>query len=271
MRIKIGDKHGRLTIVAHRTITRKAVFVICDCGQTKTVLVENLVRTHSCGCLNGDVARNRATTHGMTGSLMYGVWQAMIGRCTNPKDISYPNYGGRGISVCPAWRKSFVSFLSDMGERPEGMTLERIDNDGGYGPENCRWASYTEQARNRRNTRWVILYGERVSLQEAADRLNAGPSAVINWAKDRGLPLQDAVDWYARQDNTEKRPRSVPSKEVVIHGTRLSLLEAAALLGVTRHAIVSRASEKGIPHQEAVDWYVGRLGALASVPPEGTA
>lgn len=271
MTVKIGDKHGRLTIVAHRTITRRAVFVICDCGQTKTVLVENLARTHSCGCLNSDIARNRATTHGMTGSPMYVIWQAMIGRCTNPKDVSYPNYGGRGILVCPRWRRSFVDFLADMGERPEGMTLERIDNDGGYGPENCRWASYSEQARNRRSTRWVVLAGERISLQEAAERLNATPRSINKWAKNRGLPIQDAIDRYSRQGATEKRPRSCPSKEVAINGVRLSLAEAAAILGIRRGAIIGRASEKKITHQEAVDWYVARLGDLAEAPSAGSA
>lgn len=270
MRVKIGDKHGRFTVVAHRTITRRAVLVICDCGRMKTILEDNLSRTQSCGCLNGELISTRETTHGRSKTPLYSAWHGMLSRCDNPKNSSYPNYGGRGISVCERWR-SFENFLADMGERPEGLSLERLDNDGDYGPENCTWATSVEQATNRRSTRWVILNGERVSLSEAARRLNASNGAFYNWAKDRGVTVQDAVDWFFRQQPDKARPRSIASKEVAIHGNRLSLAEAAALLGVTRHAIVSRASEKGIPHQEAVDWYVGRLGALASVPPEGTA
>lgn len=115
----------------------------------------------------------KAERHGMTRTPTYAAWQAMVARCTCPKHPAWENYGGRGIGVDDRWALSFVAFLSDMGPRPDGMSLDRIDNELGYGPGNCRWICRREQNRNKRNNR-ILLYRGREQL-------------LVQWAEETGL------------------------------------------------------------------------------------
>ena len=155
-----GQRFGRLTATRFHSVQHDAMWeCVCDCGSEKIVNGVDLRNGHtrSCGCLRQELLCSKPVTHGHTKrsrgrlrSPTYRAWDAMIHRCTRPSATQYSYYGGRGIRVCERWLK-FENFLADMGERPEGTTLDRYpDNDGNYQPGNCRWATPTMQARNRR-------------------------------------------------------------------------------------------------------------------------
>ena len=143
---------------------------LCECGAHVCVLAIHLTsgRSKSCGCLNHALRIERSTKHGMYGTPEYRTWQSMHQRCSNQENEAYPEYGGRGIFVCKKW-KDFEAFYADMGSRPNGTTIDRIDNDVGYEPGNCRWETKTTQVRNRRCSITVELDGKNVSLTEAAE------------------------------------------------------------------------------------------------------
>ncbi len=144
----------------------------CACGAVVEVQHSNLRggSVVSCGCQRAE-ARQAAKKHGSARRGLkgrtYRAWIAMRTRCRNPRQPGWDDYGGRGISIAPEW-ESFEQFLSDMGECPEGMTLDRIDSDGGYGPGNCRWATRAEQNRNTRRNVFVDYQGQRMTISEAA-------------------------------------------------------------------------------------------------------
>jgi hypothetical protein len=129
--------------------------------------------TRSCGCLRRKTAHTTFFKHGGKGTTEYASWQLMKDRCYNRNNTTYEYYGGRGIEVCDRWRDSFVSFLSDMGKKPEkSFSLDREDGDDNYSPDNCRWASKTAQVRNRRNTKLVKYQGETKPLAEWCEILD---------------------------------------------------------------------------------------------------
>lgn len=158
----LGSRFGRLVVIDDLGLRmvgksrKRFVRAACDCGSvvTKPIGALRSGNTTSCGCLRKELVAQRNTIHGhtkrVTGwSRSYTSWSNMIQRCTNPKHKDYHYYGGRGISVCKRWRV-FKNFLEDMGNRPPGLSIERINNNSGYRPGNCKWATQYEQVHNAR-------------------------------------------------------------------------------------------------------------------------
>lgn len=149
-------------------------FTYCACGEgswrrASSVLSKKLTTHSKCPKCASILHR----THGQSKTATYKIWKAMVRRCTVKGSSGYDKYGGKGITVSDAWR-NYANFVSDMGERPAGLTIERIDNTKGYCKENCRWASYHEQARNKSNTKMIAGFGKTMLAHE--------------WAKETGIP-----------------------------------------------------------------------------------
>lgn len=177
-----GIRFGRLTVLElsenHPTMGTKWTCK-CDCGTIKDVWAKHLRSgaTKSCGCLSVDVSIQQSITggsavirkHGMAGTPEFHAWAAMKSRCLNKNSKNYKHYGARGIAVCQRWLDSFNNFLSDMGPRPsDKKSVDRIDNNKGYSPDNCRWADCLQQSRNRSCSVFLTHNGEKKSIEEWA-------------------------------------------------------------------------------------------------------
>lgn len=179
-----GNRYSRLKVL-HRVdndLGNKVCWLCqCDCGNKVVVRSNNLRTAHmkSCGCLRSIVTTKMKTTHGHSGSPIYNTWATMLRRCDNPEQPNYRLYGGRGILVCARW-KTFINFLQDMGEKPEGMTIDRIDNNGNYELSNCRWATRKQQNNNNRHNRIVTLNNRKQTLQQWLDELEIPKSTIYS-------------------------------------------------------------------------------------------
>lgn len=195
----IGKRFGRIIIIRQLPPRIKPngwrirrSLAQCDCGKQFSVDTVSLTtgNTKSCGCLKRDLKCN--FIHGKSRTKTYQAWNGMLTRCTNPKRADFPRYGGRGITVCKRWF-TFANFLADMGECPDGKSLDRYpNNDGNYEPGNCRWASLKEQARNKRTTHFITVNGIRASVTEFAETCNLKPLTIIARLR-RGWTENDAV------------------------------------------------------------------------------
>lgn len=186
-----GQQFGRLTAVEYSHYKRPKTYwrCRCECGNEAIVSQGALKsgNTRSCGCL----ARDVNVTHGSSKSPVYKVWQAMRDRCHNPNNAFYPDYGGRGISVCARWQ-GFAAFQKDMGHRPKGATIERKDVNGDYAPNNCCWASPRTQGNNRRNNRRISMDGVTHTVAEWS-RLTGIDKSCILYRLNSGWSVRNAL------------------------------------------------------------------------------
>lgn len=201
-----GKKFGRLFVIEQGGRTNKGEILWkcrCDCGTEKEVRGSKLRdgSVSSCGCLAIELTIQRSYIHGKSGSKIYITYRNMISRCYNSKNSQYKNYGERGITVCDRWRtkpNGFLFFLEDMGEAPSGTSLDRINNNGPYSPDNCKWSTPEEQGRNKSNNRRITYQGITLNIRDWERKLGF-PGKVINdrlrrgWSEERALttPLVD--------------------------------------------------------------------------------
>jgi hypothetical protein len=199
--ITIGQRFERLLVIeeaspyiwkCHRHRRWKCQ---CDCGNVIVAHDNNLKRRTvlSCGCWTLD----RLTKHGHNNvgktTKTYRAWQAMKSRCYNQKVACYDRYGGRGIRVCDRWLESFENFLSDMGECPPGLSLDRLDNSGNYEPENCEWRSRVDQTNNRRSNVYIEWQGKKMTLADAARFVGLPYYVVRSRISDHGWSSEKAL------------------------------------------------------------------------------
>lgn len=209
-----GKRFGRLTVI-ERDLSRQKGGTRwtckCDCGRVVSVFASNLVRgtSKSCGCYKRD--NPSRTTHGMSDSRLYGIWTNMKTRCENPKSKFYKRYGGRGITVCEEWRHfdGFLKWANASGYNDE-MTIERTDNDRGYSPDNCRWASMKEQENNRSNSKLFTMNGETKTLALWCDEYGQSYKTVYKRIFVLGWGFEKAI---TAPIDTSKRNKLSTAKE----------------------------------------------------------
>lgn len=205
----LGKRFERLTVIgrAPNVPGHKANWrCICDCGNECVVRGGDLVqgKTKSCGCIR----RETAAKNGRIGSFtqeqkrLSRIHRTMLSRCNNPKNIAYSCYGGRGIAICKEWEKLnvFIEWAISNGYK-ESLTIDRINNNFGYFPSNCRWATYKEQENNRTNNRVIDYFGEQLTLSQLAEKLGLSAAALAwriqnGWTMDEwGVPTNLANKW----------------------------------------------------------------------------
>lgn len=191
-----GNRYGRLVAINPIRKNNGIYWVCkCDCGNTTEVLPQHLNRglIRSCGCLRKDVSSKKNKKHGMSKTRLYKEWAGIIQRCTNPNSTSYVRYGKKGIDICREWLSfdPFKDWALSNGYSDE-LTIDRIDNDKGYSPDNCRWATYEEQAHNQKTNKNLEYNGETMTMAEWARKLGISSSSLYGRLK-RGWSIDKAL------------------------------------------------------------------------------
>lgn len=211
--LEIGQRFTRLVVTSREYVkdNRRYVDTQCDCGNHKTVRADSIGqgKTESCGCLHKENLSKAASTHGESSTPLYKNYHAMLARCYNKDNDNFSNYGGRGIGVCDRWREpvaGFLNFKEDMGEKPKGFTVERLDVNGDYCPENCTWGSYSTQGFNRRKL-----------------KINTSGRTGVYWYKSRNkwvakLMKDGKEKWLGQFSNFDDACRAIEFAEIEVFG-----------------------------------------------------
>lgn len=180
----------------------------CDCGNTVYIAAHQLKsgKTKSCGCYQKERASESNRTHGLSKERLYFTWKDMRSRCQNPRSKEYANYGGRGILLCKEWEDylKFREWALSHGYQ-ENLTIDRIDNDKGYCPENCRWATRTQQNRNMRRNHHVTYHGKDYIAAELARKAGIGKSVFLNRIMNEGFTVEEAVELPAIRGKSKRQ------------------------------------------------------------------
>ena len=199
-KIKTGDKYNKLTAVkfSHRNKKYQSYWLFkCICGKEKNICVNNVKNggTKSCGCIKKeqDLKNLNSVKHGMTETKIYRTWAAMKRRCLNKNNARYKDYGGRGIKVCEEWLE-FENFFGDMGDKPKGKSLDRIDNNGNYCKENCRWADIFTQMNNTRRNHLLTYERKTQTIAQWSEELGIN-SMIILYRINKGWSIKKTFNF----------------------------------------------------------------------------
>lgn len=215
----------------------------CDCGNITFVTSGGLKtgNTQSCGCLNKELAAKRVSTHGMSKSSEYRSWSHMKGRCYNPTDTFYKNYGGRGITICEEWRKSFSAFYKYMGTKPHKTdSIDRINNAGNYEPGNVRWADRKTQNNNKKTNHFITINGTTKSIAQWA-KTKKVPQYLITNRLRRGWSPQDAV---IKKNYNYSRP-------VTVNRVTKTAVQWSKITGI-RSSVINKRLRRGWSPEDAI-------------------
>ena len=210
--MKVGARFGRGVVIErmlYRGQMRKSR-LLCDCGKEYIAFNTTLYAgmKQSCGCLQTDRIQANGGKWQDTKKGSWKRWERMISRCYNPKDKNYKNYGGRGITVCDRWRSNFAAFFEDMGPPPKGrISIDRIDNNGPYCKENCRWSTDLQQAANRRNNIWYSLGDRMILLAEAAREFGMCLWTLKSRIKREGMTMEQALSLPLRKPGPKRKDK----------------------------------------------------------------
>lgn len=260
-----GQKFGRLKVKKDLGMKRyeksrvqvRVWLCECDCGNTKEVIGYNLIkgRTQSCGCLQRERTSAASLKHGQsvaTGNTKeYRVWGGIKARCYNENHEHYANYGGRGIKMCPEWKDDFEQFYKDMGKCPEDKTsIDRIDNDGDYEPNNCRWATQMEQNHNTRMNVWLEHDGKRMVFNEWMRELRVSES-FINDRLRKGISFSEVVRQAKEFREKVKEGDNGRTRWIEYDGKKMKLQDWVEELKIPRTTLIAWLN-KDIPMEEIV-------------------